>query len=293
MRTAVPRPVMRAVVRHLLRPALSPSVPIARQRAVVDGAARLGRLPRGVERQRLSIAGRPAELLASPHSPGQRAILYLHGGAFVVGGLRSHRALAANVAIGSGCPVYVLDYRLAPEHTHPAAVDDAEAAFRELAARYDEVAVAGDSAGGWLVLALAMRLRDAGDTAPVALGLISPLIDLTHSRLVVDRDDMLTRGWTEFGGEAYAGGTPLAELSAKVDDLAGLPPTVIHVGPDEMLRPDAEWLAAGLEEVGVPVELRVIPRMWHVWHLHAGLFPEATDSAREMGAALSAETPGR
>jgi acetyl esterase/lipase len=285
---------MRAIVRHVLRPALSPSLPIARQRAVVDGAARLSRLPGRVERQRLNLGGRPAELHASsPDSQGQRAILYLHGGAFVVGGLLSHRALAANVALGSGCPVYVLDYRLAPEHAHPAAVDDAEAAFRELGAQYDEVAVAGDSAGGWLVLALAMRLRDAGDRAAVALGLISPLIDLTHARLVVDRDDMLTRAWTEFGGQAYAGGTPAEDLSAKVDDLAGLPPAVIHVGPDEMLRPDAEWLAAGLGEVGVPVELRVIPRMWHVWHLHAGLFAEATDSAREMGAALSAEARPR
>jgi acetyl esterase/lipase len=278
---------MRAVVRYGLRPLLHPSVPVRRQRAGIDAAATLSNLPSGVGREAVTLGGRPAEVQTPVSADSRRAILHLHGGGFVVGSFRTHRALAAHLAKETGCRVFVLDYRLAPEHPYPAALDDAQAAFEELAGRFDEVVVTGDSAGGWLSVMLAMRLRDAGGATPVALGLISPLVDPTHARLVLERDDMLQRSWTTFGGQAFAGRTPLAELSPAAEDLRDFPPTVIHVGADEMLRPDSEWLAEALRANGGTVELKIIPGMWHVWHLHAGLFSDATESTRQLAAKLA------
>lgn len=292
-RTLVPREVVRQVVRVLIRTTLDAERPVAQQRARIEALGRFRVLPQGVRRQRTTVGERPAEVLTPSNASDERAILYLHGGGYIVGSTRTHRALGAHLADASGCPVYLLDYRLAPEHPYPAALDDAEAAFNKLAAEFDEVAVAGDSAGGGLSVALAMRRRDQGGRVPAALGLISPWIDLTTDGLVIDHDDMLKASWSRSTAAAYAGDRSPAELVPTVDDLHGLPPTVIHVGDGEMLRPDAEWLAAGLRSAGVPVELQIISRMWHVWHLHAGIFADATDGARAMGAALGPSSPGR
>jgi acetyl esterase/lipase len=287
MRT-IPRELFRHVlVRGLIRNIFDPDRPAPRQRAMIEALGAVHRLPRQVRREDTTLGGRPAEKLTPRDASERRVILYFHGGGYIVGSTRTHRALAAHLADASGCAVFALDYRLAPEHPHPAALDDAEAAFHALAAEFDEVVLGGDSAGGGLAIALAIRLHAADGRTPVALGLISPWIDLTGEHGIVDRDDMLKRTWSDACAAAYAGSRPIAELVPAVADLAGLPPTTIHVGDTEMLLPDAEWLAEGLRSAGVPVELRVVPRMWHIWHLHAGLFGEATEWARTLGRALS------
>jgi monoterpene epsilon-lactone hydrolase len=288
MRTILPRELIRhVVVRGMVRRIFDADRPATRQRSMIEALGVVHRLPRGIRREDTTLGGRRAEK-STPRRPSTvRVLLYLHGGGYIVGSPRTHRALAAHLAEAAGCAVFALDYRLAPEHPYPAALDDAEAAFHALAAEFDEVAVGGDSAGGGLAVALAIRLHAAGGRTPTALGLISPWIDLTGEHGIVDHDDMLKRTWSDACAAAYAGGRPVAGLVPAVDDLSGLPPTIIHVGDTEMLRPDSEWLAAGLRSAGVPVELEIIPRMWHEWHLHAGLFAEATDGARTLGRALS------
>lgn len=276
----IPRPVMRAAVRHAFRPVLAPAVPVGVQRRCAEVLTSIRSLPRRVSRSEVTLGGCPTEVLTPGLVSGSRAVLYLHGGAFVLGSPATHRGLTSHLAHAAECPVYVIDYRLAPEHPWPAALDDASAAFAELAGEFDEVVVAGDSAGGWLTVALAERLRDAGGAVPTALGLVSPLIDLNHGHRSIDRDDMLTRAWVDFGGEKFAAPDTL------LDDVHGLPRTVIQVGDGEMLRPDSERVAAALDAAGVPVELTIVPGMWHVWHLHAGLFEESTRSVRAFGEAL-------
>lgn len=288
MRTILPRELFRHVlVRGLIRRVFDADRPAPRQRAMIETLGAVHRLPRHVRREDTTLGGRPAEKLTPRGASEERVILYFHGGGYIVGSPRTHRALAAHLADASGCPVFALDYRLAPEHPYPAALDDAEGAFRALAAEFDQVVVGGDSAGGGLAIALAIRLHAAGGRAPAALGLISPWIDLTGELGVIERDDMLKRTWSDACAAAYAGGRPVAELVPAVEDLSGLPPTIIHVGDKEMLRPDAEWLGKGLRSAGVPVEVRVISGMWHIWHLHAGLLAEATDAAQTLGSALS------
>lgn len=287
MRTLIPREVFRHVlVRGLVRRTLDADRPVSQQRSLIEHLSGVRRLPRRVRREDVTLGERPAEKLTPGGGADDRAILYLHGGGYIVGSTRTHRALAAHLADAAGCAVFLLDYRLAPEHPYPAALDDAEGAFHALAAEFDEVAVGGDSAGGGLALALAIRLRAAGGHTPTALGLISPWIDLTGAHAVIDHDDMLKRTWTDAAASAYAGKRPLAELVPTLDDLFGLPTTTIHVGDTEMLRPDAQWLADGLRSAGVPVELEIISGMWHEWHLHAGLLAEATEGAQTMGRAL-------
>ena len=174
----MPVPVMRAAVRTLVRPVLHPRFPVRFQRRWLELVTRATPLPRTS-----TCAPAPWVVVRSrcsrpPHPTSGRTLLHLHGGGFTVGSPATHRALAAHLAVATGATVHLLDYRLAPEHPFPAAVDDVLAAWRELLARGADpadTALTGDSAGAWLVLTTALRLRDAGEPLPAVLGLISPV----------------------------------------------------------------------------------------------------------------------
>ncbi|WP_200814755.1 alpha/beta hydrolase [Blastococcus haudaquaticus] len=290
----VPVRVMRAGVRGLVRPVLGPRMPVGLQRRWLglvtrptppaeDVALRTGRLGR-----------RPAETLTPAGGHEGSTILYLHGGGFTTGSPATHRALASHLAAASGATVHVLDYRLAPEHPFPAALEDVLAAFWELldrGATPARTALAGDSAGGWLALTAALWLRDSGDPAPGALGLISPWLDLTSRTLPDDRTDaMLRPAWLrrcarDFGGGTDPGAPELAPLDA---DLAGLPPMTVHVGSEEILLEDAVTLAQRARAAGVPVDLRRLDGLWHVAHASAGLVTASTAAVNALGGALGA-----
>ncbi|MFC7451237.1 alpha/beta hydrolase [Rhodococcus daqingensis] len=291
-RGLVPRRLMRAIVRLTVRPLLTPTVPVRRQRRLLDAIGGVARLPRGTRVSTVELGGRPAERIEPPGADPTRAVLYLHGGGFTVGSRTTHRALAAHLAAAAGSPVYVLDYRLAPEHPFPAALDDATAAHDDLlrdGLDPGRVAMAGDSAGGGLAVAAAVRLRENGTPLPGALALISPWADLTLTTVRDDpRDPMLRRAWLRSCAARYSGaadpGAP--ELSPLFADLAGLPPMLVHAGEDEILRVDAQRLCARARAADVPVTERTLPGLWHVAHLHAGLVAESTAAARELGAFL-------
>jgi acetyl esterase/lipase len=235
----------------------------------------------------VEVGGVPADRVEHETATGDRAVIYLHGGGYVVGSPRVQGAIAAHLARASGATVYALDYRLAPENPFPAALDDSRAAYEWLLQRGADpgrVALAGDSAGGGLALATAAAARDAGTPMPGALVLISPWVDLTLSGETIHskaRDDaMLTRAWLTQCAEGYLDGAspddPMA--SPLFADLGGLPPTLIQVGTREILLSDAVRLAERAAAAGVDVRLRRHDGLGHAFQLHAGAL-RASDRA--------------
>lgn len=214
--------------------------------------------------------------LERPHKR-RRVILYCHGGGYTSGGLGFSKVLASKLTRATGLDVLAFDYRLAPEHPYPAAVEDAQAAWDHLmrlgfGAR--DVVLAGDSAGGNMALVLCLRLRAEGRMLPGALLLMSPWTDMTCSGESLteraDIDPVLTPEYIYAVREAYAGGLDPAqpELSPLLADLAGFPPTLIQVGTHEILFSDAERLAERMNAAGTECRLEVWEGMWHDFQMY-------------------------
>ena len=283
----------RALVRTLVRRDLLPSRPLATRRRAVDRAARLLRLPRGVRSVPASgILARSEWLLpagaAAPDSGP--AIFYLHGGGFVLGSPRSHRGVAAHLAAACDRPVLLLDYPLAPEQAFPAAPDAVLGAWQHVTdggAR--PLAVAGDSAGGWLALRLALQANAMGLPAPTAMALFSPLLDLGRASVSTAHDLMLPPGSVAEGIRAFAGGLPPGDpcLDLLGQSLSALPPLFIAYAVDEMLAADSRRLAEAAAVAGVRVRVAAEQGLWHAWPLLAGLLPEATATVRQAAAVLA------
>lgn len=226
-----------------------------------------------------------------PDRPTQdRTVLYLHGGAYVAGSHGTHRVLASAVARVAGADVLLPEYRLAPEHLFPAAVEDAVATYRWL---LDEgvdpslTVVAGDSAGGGLAVATVVAARDEGLPLPAGLACMSPWVDLTGSGdTVVDNDELdlwLDGPLIAVGGAKYAPEDPTHPYASPLfADLTGLPPMLVHVGTHEVLLDDARRLVAAARAAGVDASLGEFDGMWHVFQAFLGL-PETTRSLREIG----------
>ena len=301
LREAVIAPLLRAVLRWTVKPRFAPEVPIAAQRARLQRFIPLNRLPKGTGVEAAILGGVPGEWLHPPHAPVKAGrVLYLHGGAFCVGSPATHRALTARLARDLGLPVFSADYRLAPEHPFPAALDDALAAYRSLAAE-GPVVVAGDSAGGTLVLLLAQALRDRGEPMPACLLLLSPLADLTLTGLpdTVPGEALLSKPWLAACIDHFRAGLPADDprVSPLHGTLAGLPPTLVQWGSDEIFAPGCARLVAALHGAGVTATADVVAKRWHVFALHAGTLPSA-DAALGRAARfalphLEAATPPR
>src|SRR5688572_512588 len=223
----------RIAVRTLLRPALDPRVPPRLQRAWTERLALVNRIPRDTRLERVEMDGVPAIRIQSATASGTIALVYLHGGGYVIGSARAEAVIAAHLARAAGATVYALDYRLAPEHPFPAALEDTRAAFGWLLGRGADsarVALVGDSAGSGLAVAEAVRARDAGEPLPGALALISPWLDLTLSGESIGsnsrREPTLTRGWLAECARLYLDGAPPDDprVSPLFADLHGLPP---------------------------------------------------------------------
>jgi acetyl esterase/lipase len=235
-------------------------------------------------------------VLAPDAGAAPPVLLYLHGGGYFACSAVTHRSITSWFA-KAGFSVFVPDYRLAPEHPYPAAVEDAEAAYLALLDQGHDagnIVVAGDSAGGGLTLALLLRLRDRLHRLPASAALFSPWTDLAGTGASVKtnatRDAMFTGAGLTAAAAFYLGRTsartPLA--SPLYGDLRGLPPLLIHVGARELLRDDSTRLAERAQEAGVRVTLRVWPVVPHVWQLLHRFVPEGRESLRETAAFLRA-----
>ncbi len=235
--------------------------------------------------------GVAAERVAAPGA-GQGRILYLHGGGYVIGSAATHRTLAYDLSRASGAEALVLDYRLAPEHPFPAAVDDAVAGYEHLLGRGTapgDVAVAGDSAGGGLVVAALVAIRERGLPMPAAAVAISPWVDMEALGETIttraEADPMVEQTRLLKLAEYYlAGADPKSPLAAPLyADLAGLPPLLIQVGDAEILLSDSTRLAQRAEAAGVDVTLEISDRMIHVWHLFAPMLSEGREAVARAG----------
>jgi len=255
------------------------------RRAAMERVDKLPR-PRKVDYEETTVGGVPA-IVATPKSVQcDRQILYLHGGGYSMGSPKSHIAMAARLGKRAGATVTVIDYRLAPEHPYPAAIDDCVAAYRDLAGRTDPslITIAGDSAGGGATLATLCALRDAGDTLPGCAYVLSPWTDLTASgesvRSKADVDPMIDPALINSAAAMYGGELPLdhAGVSPLFADLAGLPPMLIQTGVDEVLLSDSTRLAERAKNAGVHAELDLADGMWHVYQAFAGYMPEANEA---------------
>jgi acetyl esterase/lipase len=292
----LPVGVARPVTRVLSSWALSPTTPSPVGRRRLELA--FTRLPvaRGFQVEPTTLGGVPCEHLR-PRATGARAVLlYLHGGAYVVGSPRTHRSIAAPLAKALNASARVLDYRLAPEHPHPAALDDAVAAYRALVASGvapDRIVVAGESAGGGLTLALAQALRAAGDPLPAALGLICPWLDLTPdvagTRAGSPREPVLDVAWLARAAREYVGAADpaLPAISPLHGSLDGLAPIVLASAGDDPLLPDAAALEARAAAAGVLFEHHHTPGVWHAFHTFAFAVPQAAAALDRFATALA------
>jgi acetyl esterase/lipase len=244
----------------------------------------------------VDAGGVPGLLTAVAQSRADRCVLYFHGGGYCIGTAALYRDFLWRVAGTARTQVLYFDYRLAPEHPFPAALDDAVAAYRWLAARFDprRIALAGDSAGGGLLLAAMLRLRDEGTALPCAAAALSPWTDLTLTgasmRANAEADPMLDPGnLPELVRNYCAGADPRDPyISPIYGDAAGLPPTLIQAGSDEILRDDAVRAADKMRAAGCAVELELWDQMPHVWHLYARFVPEGRRALARIGEFLQA-----
>jgi acetyl esterase/lipase len=247
----------------------------------------------------VTAGGVKAEWIVPPNAENDRVILYLHGGGYVMGSINTHRAMIARIARASNAKALALDYRLAPEHPFPAAVDDATAAYRWLLAegyKPGKIVVSGDSAGGGLTLATLLALHDAGTPMPAAAVPISALSDMQGTgesfKTKAAKDPMVEFAGLNRMAKAYLGDAdpknPLA--SPLYGDYRGLPPMLIQVGEAEVLLDDSTRVAEKAKAAGVKVELEVWDDMVHVWHVFAKILPEGQQAIDKIGKYVIAHT---
>ena len=288
--------LVRTAVKALFAPIRQPGIPLETMRRKYEAVLGGVKPPRKVQVEAITAGTVPGEWVSAQTTIPEQVMLYLHGGAYVMGSCATYRRFAAALSRVTGLRVLVLGYRLAPENPFPAALEDAVAGYRWLLAsgfKPQSIVLAGDSAGGGLVLSTLVTVRDAGDPLPAAAVLLSPWTDLAASgasyQTCAKRDRIIQLPWLVEQRRRYLGDqdvhTPLA--SPLYADLHGLPPLLIHVGSDEILLDDAAQLAERARQVGVNVTLFIGPGMWHVWHVAAAirpLFPEGRVALDSIGA---------
>jgi epsilon-lactone hydrolase len=241
---------------------------------------------------------RPGE---DPIDTTDRVVLHLHGGAYCMGSPVTHRGLGAALSRTSRAAVLLPDYRLAPEHPFPAALDDVDATYRWLTRERGvdpaRIAVVGDSAGGGLAAALLVRLRGDGEPMPACYVGLSPWLDLAgtgESMHELDEiDPWLSAAMVSPAARSYAGEHALDDplVSPLYAELDGFPPVLVHVGSDEILRDDAVRFVAAARRDGVDASLGVFEGLWHVFQAFPGI-PETGASLREVGAFIRRQTTG-
>jgi len=291
---------VRNQVKNVIGPMLKAamSTPLETRRTQFEAMMSRTALPADVEIEETDAAGVPCEWVSISGGASQQSrqvILYLHGGGYTIGSARTERVLNAALARITGYRVLSVDYRLAPEHPFPAALEDTLAAYRWLLTTErtsQQIIVVGSSAGGGLALATLVALRDAGDPLPAGAILLSALTDLTASGAsyttnveldLLDTPEGIAEVQTYYLGERDPR-TPLA--SPLYADLHELPPLLIHVGSDEILLDDSTQVAERARTAGVPVTLHIGEGMWHMWHVSAARapFPEGQAALEQIGA---------
>ena len=285
--------VIRFYLRHWFKHRLDPRAPVSALRAnVADLARRMPAAPKSVIITPAEVGGVKGEWVAAPGADARRVILYLHGGGYVSGTAASIRDLTWRLSEAARCQVLALDYRLAPEHPFPAAIEDVAAAYRHLLQEGfapASIAFAGDSAGGGLVYGSLVKLRDDGAPMPAAACSFSAVTDLalTGGTLKTNNevDPMILVEGLPPVVAWYLGSTPATTPCASplYADLRGLPPALLQVGSTEVLLDDSRRMAERLRAAGVSADLRIWQDMPHVWQGCGSFLPEARAAIAEAG----------
>jgi monoterpene epsilon-lactone hydrolase len=287
-------PELQMVLQMLVGNPLAGERPAAEMRAGLEAMAGTFALEPDVRVERLIVGDMAAEWIASPGVADERVVLYLHGGGYVVGSLNTHRDLAARLGKAAGSRVLAIDYRLAPEHPHPCAVEDAVRAYRwslDQGIAASHLAIAGDSAGGGLTIATLVALRDRGIALPAGAVCFSPWVDLegTGDSMRTNLDDpMLDKALILHFAHFYLGATdPRTPLAAPLyADLHGLPPLLVQASRHECLLDDAVRIVERARAAGVDAELQLTDEVPHVWQIFASILPEAREAIDRAGAFL-------
>lgn len=246
----------------------------------------------GIKLTIVEMAGVFGEWVDHPKAQQDQVIYFLHGGGFNAGSPITHRELASHLSLATGMRVLLPAYRLAPEYPFPAGLQDAGTGYRWLLAQGiqpEKIVLAGDSAGGGLVLSALLWIREQQLPMPAAAVLISPWVDLTLSGASIQThetiDPVISRKALELAAGWYAGSTPRTDplLSPLYGDLTGLPPLLIQVGGDEILLSDSTRLTERAQAAGVKTTLEIWDGMWHVWHNAATSLPEAREAIARIG----------
>jgi len=255
-------------------------------------AAKVLWTPRKVTVEQTNVHGLNAEWLTPKGCPDDKLLLYLHGGAYVMGNCATHRQMVSYIAKSSGIKALLPEYRLAPEHPFPSAIDDSVSLYRSLLANgytAKNIVIAGDSAGGGLTMATLLSLRDAGDPLPAAACLLSPWLDLAATG-----ESMTTRAqkdpWFQPADMPVVAAYYCREdelknplVSPVYAELSGLPPLYIQVGEDEILLSDSTRAAEKVRAAGGEVEIEIWPGMWHVFQAFLVQVPESKKAVKKIG----------
>ena len=272
---------------------------VEEQRAGMNEIAAQFPVAEDVKCETVDAGGVPAEWITAPGASHERVIYYLHGGGYVLGSVGTHREMISRLSRASGARALAIDYRLAPEHPFPAAVEDSTAAYRWLLSTgvdTSRLVIAGDSAGGGLTVATLLALRDASDPLPAAAVCLSPWVDLEmigeSMTTNADVDPSVEKGGLLPMAQAYLGGadarTPLA--APLYGDFNGLPPLLIQVGNAETLLDDSTRLAERTRSAGVDVTLEPWDDMIHVWQYFASTLPEGQQAIDRIGGFIREHT---
>jgi len=290
-------PELKSIIQTMRSRPPTVDLSIEEQRAGFEMLAAAAPPAEHIKREAVDANGVPAELaIAGSQEP---TVLYLHGGGYCIGSVATHRDLVSRLVRATGGQALAIDYRLAPEHPFPAALDDATAVYRWLLSSGIDPAqlvIAGDSAGGGLTIATLVALRDAGDPLPAAAVCVSPWADLECRGESItskaDLDPILRQESLLKWGKLYLGDAgPRSPLASPIHaDLTGLPPLLIMVGTAELLFDDATRLAERAQAAGVDVTLESWEEMIHVWPLFAALLPEGQQALDRMGAFIKEQT---
>ena len=259
------------------------------QRRAYDAYSENDPMPEMSTQSEIDLGGVSCLGLLPKGCSGDHVILWAHGGGFAMGSSRSHKGLASQVAVAAKVAAILPDYRLAPEHRHPAALEDIVLAYGAILAEgvhANRVILAGDSAGGGLVVAAAMKLKEQGVAMPAGMILLSPWVDLANRgwshTAKAQRDPFLTTSVLNTRAKQY-GGEANANLSILDADLRGLPPAFIQTGEAEILMSDSTVLAERLGGAGVPLTLEIWPEMFHVFQARYPMLAQSRQAIQRLG----------
>ena len=275
-------------------------ITIEQARAGLEVLSEIVKPAADVQCEPLDVDGVPGEWVAASNADPERIVYCLHGGGYTIGSIKSHREMVSRISRATAARALLVEYRLAPEHRFPAAVEDALSGYRWLISNGADparMAIAGDSAGGGLTVATLVALRDAGDPLPAAAVCISPWVDMEclgeSMRTKADVDPWVQYEPLVKQAEMYlAGADPRHPLAAPLyADLSGLPPLLIQVGTSETLLDDSTRLAERATAAGVDVTLDVWDEMIHVFQLFATMLPEGQQAIDRIGEFVRERTP--